>query len=310
MALSHHIGVELADRSLRVVELRSQDGFPSILRAEEAPFSLSADPGEFHSAPFHRNLAKDAVRDITTLLLRRPMLARHASIALPAGVPLILRIPVDARLSDDEKRDSITWECRSHFSLRSDAEVRALSVVLERDEAVELHLAVALPTATIAFLRSVLAHLTLELRSMDVVHFVVERALPHFRPLAGEPVAVIGLARDRCVASVFRDAVYGGLRIAQRGTRGEPAHAMLRLLQQTMDAAPALSIRSVHVYGTDGATPIAAQLGAMIGIPVVPFDPLQSVSFQTQADASAAAQHAEGTFTAALCAAWNGLSCA
>jgi Tfp pilus assembly PilM family ATPase len=310
MALSHHLGIEIGERAIRAVELRSQDGFPTILHAGAVATTEAADPVSFHALPYDRNRAKIFIRDVTSLLHARPSLAQRVSIALDPRIPLIMTVPVDRHLDDASRRTMLEWECRAHLSLRADAPVQTLSVPLRAEGDIELHLVVALPARTVDFLRSVFEHLSYAVRSIDVTHFVVEQAFAHFpQGRSSATLAVAGLAADRCTVSVVCGKDYLGLRTATHYTREPASRLLLQLLHEVLETDPTRAIAGVHLYGPDATPQLCAELRRVAPVPVETFDPLQAVAFQAEADASRAARERTGTFTAAFCAAWNGLSC-
>jgi hypothetical protein len=309
MAVDHHIGFEIAERSLRLVELRVSDGFPSILRADEVATSHAFGSSLLHSIPFDRDLAKAFVRDVAALVHRRPFLAQRISIVLPPLVPLIGTFPVDAHLPPDEQRRHLERECRRLTFIDDASDVSVLSFPIERAEAADTHLAVSLPRTTVDFLQSVFSHLTFQVDSIDIEHFVVERASQRiYKEVEGLTCGTLGLFTAGCTASIARADTYFGFRVAAASWRRQYLAHALSLLTSLLQTRARASLEALVLFGDERCEEFHPSLEQALGIPVHRFLPSRNISFMADTAALDADRLPPHVFTAATAAAWNGLA--
>jgi Tfp pilus assembly PilM family ATPase len=309
MAVDHHIGLEIAENGLRLVELRVNDGFPFILRADEITTRHAYGTALLHSTPYDRDLAKEFVRDVATLVHRHPFLSARVSIVLPPLVPLIATIPVDAHLSAAEQRQHIMRECKQLTSLGDNAQVSVLSFPLARADAAVNNLAVSLPQPTVDFLKAVFSHLTFEVHSIDIDHFVIERAAQRlYKEHAASTCGMLGLSATACTASITRGDAYFGFRVSHTSYKQQYlAHALSQLSTLLQSRARA-SLDALMLFGDERCEEYHPVLESVLDIPVHRFLPSRHIAFYSAATAEEAERHPPHVFTAAAAAAWNGLS--
>ena len=309
MATDHHIGLEIAEQSLRLVEFRVNDGYPFILRADVLPTEHPFGTALLHTAPFDRDLAKHFVRDVASLVHRHPFLSTRISVVLPSLVPLIVTLPVDTRSTPEEQRGHIVRECRQLTSLDETTEVSVLSFPLGRSDSVEHHLAVSLPQTTVDFLRSVLTHLTFQVHSIDIDHFVIERAAQRsYREQAGLTSGTLGMFDSACTASIIRGESYFGFRVSRMSYRQQYLAHAVSLLTELLRKRVRASLEALVLFGDDRCDEFHPALEKVLDIPIHRFLPSRQIPFLSNTVAGEAAEHPPHVFTAAASAAWNGLS--
>lgn len=309
MSIAHHIGFDIGRKSFRLVELRATDGFPVVLRT-----SVTETPHDFstpllHEAPFDQEVATSFVRSVSELLHRRPFFSTTVSITLPVDLPLIATVPVDATLTKEEIREHLHWECRTLSSLDPSVDLSVLPFLLHATDAVITYLVVSLPKPTVQFLKSVFQHLTFTVRAIDMAHFVMERAIRRLQTAPAEAAAhaVLGAFDDMCAIGVFRGPEYRGFRYSRVSYREQYLSRALQLLDDLLGTAHESSVESIHVYGPAANERLFEQLSSLLRIPVLPFRPMEKVSFLAETDAIEARTHAPFAVDTALCAAWGGL---
>lgn len=309
MATDHHIGLEIAEQSLRLIELRVADGYPFLLRADVLPTEHPFGTALLHAAPFDRDLAKHFVRDVATLVHRHPFLSTRISVVLPPLVPLIVTLPADARCTPEERRLHIVRECRRLTSLDDRTQVSVLSFPVDRSDSVEHYLAVSLPQTTIDFLKSVLSHLTFQVHSIDIDHFVVERAAQRsYREQAGLTSGTLGLFDTACTASIIRGEAYFGFRVSRMSYRQQYLAHAVSLLTGLLRKRVRASLESLVLFGDERCDEFHPALEKVLDIPIHRFLPSRQIPFLSSTVAEAAAHYPPHVFTAAASAAWNGLS--
>jgi Tfp pilus assembly PilM family ATPase len=309
MAVDHHIGVEIAEQSLRLVELRVTDGLPAILRADELPTRHRFGTALLHDVPFDRDLAKEFVRDIATLVHRHPFLSSRLSVVLPPLVPMIATLPVDANQTHEEQRRYLARECTSLSSLDDAARVSVLSFPLSRTDSTVQHIAVALPQSTVDFLKSVFLHLTFQVHSIDIDHFVVERAAQRFyKEESTGTCGTLGLCAASCTASITRGKTYFGFRVSRMSWREQYLAHALSMLSALLRTRAKASMDALVLFGDERCDEFHPALEKVLDIPIHRFLPSRLITFHSDTSAAHADTRPLHTFTAAVAAAWNGLS--
>lgn len=309
MSVDHHIGLEIAEHSLRLVEMRMSDGFPFILRADECQTEHAFGTALLHSVPFDRDLAKEFVRDVATLVHQHPFVSDRISIVLPPLLPLIVTIPVDAHLSPKEQRSHIAWECRQLTSLDRKTEVSVLSFPLEKLEDSISFLAVSMPQTTVDFLKSVFSHLTFQVHSIDIDHFVIERASQLlYKQLPEKTCGSLGLFNTSYTASIMRGDAYFGFKLSPATYRQHYLAEALSLLASLLQKRARSSMDSLLLFGDDRCDEFQPALEKVLDISIHRFLPSQHITYYSKATAEEAARHPAHVFTAAASAAWNALS--
>ncbi|MBL0173787.1 MAG: hypothetical protein IPP94_00695 [Ignavibacteria bacterium] len=307
MPLSHHLGLEISDNALRLVEVRINDGFPIVLRCDVAEASHAYGSDLLHRVPFDYELAKAFITDIAGLFHGRTVLSNRISVVLPATVPLLVTLPVDADLSPSERDEHLQWECRTLSGAPDNAEFHLYQQSLGHGKDTEILLVAAMPRETVRFLKSAFEHLTFQVSGIEIDHFLYETFIPTLYPQAARATfAVLGIAPPRCIASVTGEDGYLGM---LRGTITRAGHAeldALTVLHGVLHEHPATVMQAIFLYGP-GATEHSAQaLSRLLDVPVHAVHPMRAVSFIAGAEAEKARAHTPETFDAALCAAMKG----
>ena len=306
MAVTHHIGLEIAQNAFKLVEIRTLDGFPAILRADLYETTRNYGSSLLHEIPFDYDLAKSFIHELTDLLQRRMVYSGAVSISLPALVPVIATIPVDAGLTVDEKREHFLWECRTLNALDPDLDLHVMPLLLDSRDGVETHLLVSLPKATLQFLKSTFLHLTFSVHSIDIDHFILERAVRKMHPQATEAaIAVFGIFEEYCLLGVYHESAYRGFRSTAVSYKENYVKQVLRLLESVLAGEESLQIDQIFLYGQCATKSFQDTLRSVVRVPVTVFNPFSRFSFLTESDASAAVKHPKHTFDVAVCAAWK-----
>lgn len=210
MSVSHHIGLEIAERAFRFVEIQQQDRHTTVLRAEIFPTSHDYASSLFFDLPYRQELARDFIRDLAGVVLRQDVYAQDLSIVLPSLLPLVTMLPTDPALSALQQRDLLQWDCST---LHGSAPGDRLSIQSHVLEQAGRTLAMALPESCVEFLNQVCEHLTLGLAAIDADHFVMENIVRHQYPHEAQGrFAVLGLFPGHCSAGVYGAGAYQGFR--------------------------------------------------------------------------------------------------
>jgi len=299
--------LEIAPNSFRLLELRSTDGYPTILRAEQMETELDYSASLLHEIPYDRKYAKQFISDVTTLLQKRPLFARYASIVLPFTTALITTLPIDTRLSEDEKKAQMNWEIHTLAGASEDTEYLTLPYLLGRKSFVEKYLCVALPQATVNFLRSTFEHLTLSIGGLELDHFSIENGIRLFiLDAAITCSAFIGIYDTWCAVSLYAGERYVGFRSRKLTYKENSVGALFQLLESLLSESK-LKVESLYVFGEPRASEVADALRPLAKVPVYEFHALPRITFLAGKDAEEAMAQPAHTYDAALCSAWKNL---
>jgi hypothetical protein len=251
MAIKHHIGLEISEQAFQFVEVRIVNGAPLILHAERIRTTRDFGTQLLHETPFHKDLAKAFISDMTSLFQKHNLLASTISIALPVSVCLVTTLPVDRRLSEAERTEQFAWECRTLMSLSPEIKVRVLSQPMQTIGDGEHHLLVALPESTLVFLSSVLSHLTFTVQSVEPNHFVQENSiLQSGDRSAGSGFAVCGIFESCCSVGVYEQDRYCGFRSGIVSYKQQLASTILLHLEKVLTDHHATRVDTLHLFGS------------------------------------------------------------
>ncbi|MFZ1729452.1 MAG: hypothetical protein WBQ23_04010 [Bacteroidota bacterium] len=267
MSVSHHIGLEIAERSFRFVEMQQQDRQSTILRADILETSHDYSSPLLFDLPFHTELARDFIRDLATIFHRHSVFASSLSIVLPSMLPLVAMLPLDEALPRSEQRKQLDWECKA---LGGHAADTALTILTHELSGVKKTLAVALPTACVDFLNSTCDHLTLGLTAIDTDHFVMENVVRKLYPHdASGTFAVLGLFSDHCAAGLYSGGEYRGFRQTSLTYKEHFAAQTVRLIESLPGFHQAGRLSHVYVYGSAAADDVIDALVEILKCTVV-----------------------------------------
>ena len=272
MSVSHHIGLEIAERSFRFVEIQRQDRRTTVLRAEIHPTTHDYSSSLLFELPFRPDEARDFVRDLAGVLLRDDVYASDLSIVIPSLLPLIAVLPVDPSLDAAGQRERLQWECRTLHGAGPDERLAVLTHDLRTAGRI---LAVALPEACVDFLNGVCEHLTLGLAAIDADHFVMENAVRHqYAHETNGGVAVLGLFPDHCAAGMYAGGDYLGFRQTAITFKRHYAAQAVHLLESIPGYHTAGHPGQVYVYGPGAGDELVEALDAILPATVTRCVPL------------------------------------
>jgi hypothetical protein len=307
MPLSHHLGLEITDNALRLVEVRINDGFPIVLRCDVVETAHPYGSELLHKLPFDYQLAKAFIGDIAGLFHGRTVLSNRISVVLPTTVPLLVTLPVDADLSPAERDEHLQWECRTLTGAPDNAEFHLYQHVIGRGPGSEILLVAAMPRETVRFLKSAFEHLTFEVSGIEIDHFLYETFIPTLYPqVARATFAVLGIAPPRCIASVTGADGYLGMQRGEVTRVNHPEIDALSVLYAILHAHPATVMQAMFLYGPGATEQSTQSLAQLLDVPVHAVHPMRAVSFLAGAEEEKARAHTPETFDAALCAAMKG----
>ncbi|MBR9976118.1 MAG: hypothetical protein KFF77_11100 [Bacteroidetes bacterium] len=247
MSVSHHIGLEIAERVFRFVEIQRQDRQTTVLRAEILPTAHDYSSPLLFELPFRQDVARDFIRDLSTVFLRHDVYAQDLSIALPSMLPLVATLPTDKTLDAARQSSLLQWECAT---LHGSAANERLAILTHPLRQTARTLAVALPEAIVDFLNEVCEHLTLGLATIDTDHFVMENAVRQQYPHeAKHRLAVLGLFPDHCSAGMYTDGEYLGFRQTSVTFKRHYAAQAVQLLESIPGSLAAGQPDHIFVFG-------------------------------------------------------------
>lgn len=309
MSIAHHIGLEIAGRSLRLVEMQSKDGFPVILRTEVAKCLHPFGSALFHELPYDANLAKSFITSVSRLLYGRPVYSNSISVVLSHCIPAIAVVPLPSNYTSQESEEELRWQCKTLLGLSPDADVTVLSSEISQTATSQSRtLAVALSTAGVTFLREMFEHLTLSVTAIGVDHFVIESGVQMmFPPTRTGAQGVIGLCDHLIFAGMFEQGAYLEFAAKRISSNEQTATEAIRVLERFLQQHPTKQIQHLYLYGKNATEHVASELRALLHIPVDVFSPLKRFPFASGSDKHDAASLPDHVFNSALCAAWSGV---
>jgi hypothetical protein len=276
MSVSHHIGLEIAERAFRFVEIQRQDRQSTILRAEILQTAHDYSSSLLFDLPYDRDLARDFITDLATVFLRHASYSGSLSIVLPSVLPLVTMLPVDRQLTAELRRRCIDWDCETLAGFGPDQRLSTLTHDLER---VGRTLAVTLPRACVDFLNSTCEHLTLELTAIDTDHFVMENMIRLLYPHeANGSFGVLGLFPDHCSAGCYDSGEYLGFRQTAVTYKRHFAAQAVYLLESLPEFGTVGYPRHVFVYGPEAGDDVVDAIDAILSSTVARCVPLAATA--------------------------------
>jgi Tfp pilus assembly PilM family ATPase len=251
MATSHHIGLEIAERSFRFVEIQKQDRQTTILRADTIETAYDYSSPLLFDIPYDKELARSFITDLATVYHRHTVFAGSLSLVLPAMLPLVCTLPLDKNMSPRERKEHLQWECRTLGGFPDHTQLSILSHDLASTRFADQMLVVALPQPTVDFLTQTCDYLTLELHAIDIDHFVMEKMIQHQYPHDAESnYAVLGLHEAQCSAGRYNGKHYHGCRTASITYKQHYPAQAVRLLESLPSSSTAGALDQVYVFGS------------------------------------------------------------
>lgn len=272
MSVHHHIGLEIAERSFRFVEIQKQDRQSTILRADIRETSHDYSSPLLFDLPFNRELARDFIRDLAAIFHLHAVYACSLSIVLPSMLPLVTMLPIDEKLERTEQQKQLEWECRT---LGGHPPETALTILAHDIAESRKTLAVSLPASCVDFLNSTCEHLTLDLAAIDTDHFVMENVVQKLYPHdACGTFAVLGLAGDHCSAGLYVGGLYRGFRQTSVTYKQHFAAQAVRLLESLPGFLGNGQPEHVFAYGSAAGDDVIEALDGILKSTVVRCFPL------------------------------------
>ncbi len=308
MWVTHHIGLEIAERSFRLVEMKKQDSQMTILRADALTTGRNYASGMLHEIPFDRDSAKQFITELAELIGRDSVLSGGISIVLPANLPVVTTVHLDPALDENQQHEQLQWECRTLGGFGAETEMHILSHKLQGQGKTTDYLAVALPKATVRFLASTMSHLTFELSSVDANHFVIENWVRQAYPFnARDNFTVLGMFNHFCAAGAYAAGEYLGFRMQGYSYREESLSQAERLLNDLHGNHDRNTTHSIYMYGEEAAPGVASSLHELLEKPVSRIAPLTDTRIPEHVQRRLDVFN-EHTFDVAVCAAARGLT--
>ncbi len=272
MSVSHHIGLEIAERSFRFVEMQQQDRHTTILRADILETAHDYASPLLFDLPFDAGLARDFVSDLAAVFHRHSVYATSLSIVLPSMLPLVTMLPVDGQLQPAMQRAQLQWDCASLAGHAADTPLTILTYDVEKSRRT---LAVALPAACVDFLNSTCEYMTLELAAIDTDHFVMENAVGRLYPHDAQGnFAVLGLSPGSCAAGLYHRGEYRGFRQTGITYKQHYAAQAVHLLESLPGFHRGGHPDHVFVYGSAASDDVLDALDAILKSTVIRCIPL------------------------------------
>lgn len=281
MPVSHHIGLEIAERCFRLVELQQQDRHTAVLRAEVHASTHDYASQLLFDLPWQRELAATFIRDLASVLTAQPLSADTVSLVLPASLPLVTTVAIDADSPATMQRALMEWECQALAAPVGNDALVTLTHTLAPDNRHARSLVVALPNAVIEFLGSTFEHLTLNLTNLDVNHFVVENGVRKLYPHdSGDCFAVLGIHSGHVSAGVYRGGTYQGFRISELSWKQQYAAQACTVLERVAGEWLA-ELKHVYCFGEHCGNAVVEGLERLLPARVTRFIPLvgDSISY-------------------------------
>jgi Tfp pilus assembly PilM family ATPase len=261
MSVSHHIGLEIAGSCFRLVEVQRQDHHTVVLRADVYDTGADFASARMFDLPFDRQLAKTFIADLLNALTASAMYSPAVSLVLPSDLPLVATLPLDVSVPEQERMALLEWECRTLMGFAEGTPMSVLAHPIRRDESHSSVLVVALPQPLVDFLNTVFAHLTFDLASIDVDHFVMENLVRMQYPkYTADGLAVVGLYASHCSAGIYHGSVYSGFRLGTVSYRQQYASQALRLIEDLSGR----QLDNVYCFGPGYTTHIGEALGGLL----------------------------------------------
>jgi hypothetical protein len=276
MSVSHHIGLEIAERAFRFVEIQRQDRHTTILRADVLGTAHDYSSPLLFDLPYQRDTARDFIRDLAEIFLRNPVYAGSLSIVLPSVLPLVTMLPVDDRLVSEQRQRILEWDCET---LGGHPPGSRLSILTHSLDRARKTLAVALPEACVKFLHGACDHLTLELSAIDTDHFVMENAMRLLYPHESDGgFGVLGLFADHCSAGMYSAGDYLGFRQTSVTYKQHYAAQAVHLLESIPGYHSARQPQRIFVFGPAVTDEVIDALNHVLDGSVARFVPLANTA--------------------------------
>ncbi len=261
MGVTHHIGLEIAERAFRFVEIQQQDRHTTVLRADTLETAQDYASSLLFDIPYDKGLAREFITDLATVYHRHTVYAGSISLVLPATLPLVFTVPVDNTLSPREQEEQLQWECTTMGNFSPETRMRILSHPLGKGSVSTQQLIVALPQGLVDFLTETCDYLTLDLVSIDIDHFAIENVLRLLYPHdAMQHYAVTGLHGEHCSAGRYSHGQYHGYRMTSVTYKEHYPAQIVRLLDQLHLPASEDGLEQLYVFGDQAGSHVLDDL--------------------------------------------------
>ncbi len=308
LAVTHHIGLEIAEHSFRVTEMRATDGFPAVLRTSMHETRDDFAGPLLHAAATDAAVAARLSQELTDALRAGSMYATRISVVLATQLPLVAVLPSDPLLPLAEKRRQFAWECRALMALAPHEPLSVQSFLLSRSADAESWLVSALPQRTVMFLREIFELVGYDLCGIDIAHFSIENGIRALlRPLTQDAAAIAGLHPRRCDVGMDTGGTYIAFRSSALTGQAPLLKQVLASVHALLDERLDTRLSSLTLHGPLAGADLAIHLQELLGIPVTHFDARNHVSFLAGSDADAARSRPAASMDASICAALKGI---
>jgi len=286
------------------VELRANNDGSVIARASAVKTEYDFGSSIIHDVPYNRKLAKSFITDLTLLFHNSPLASQRVSIAIPASSMIIATFPVDPHLSDQQRDEQLSWECRTLYGYGSERQIDVQTHLLRSTGDADYFLAAGMPKQTSTFLKSVFSQMALTVSDIDVEHFTVENHIQELIPNPGaHSFAVFGLFETHCAVGVYDRGRYCGFKQASVSAKEGYFAQTLRLLQAILAGEPTVKLEAVFAYGNAAAQPALDALRSILAIPVRRYEPRKATPALDQRTAENLSRCTPHTFDIAASAA-------
>ncbi len=304
MALSHHVGLEIAEGEFRLAELRFTGGYPYVVRVDWCKTELNYGSHLLHEAPFDSNVAKSFIRDLTLLFRRMPVFSSSITISIPAHVPFLATIPLDARLSPEAQKEHLRWEASKLSAFGNGTHLRVLSQELFTTPQAQYHVVVGIPEKTIQFLITTCALLTLDVRVVDISHFTCEYAIQKMNVNTSHEVfAVLGMHQKYFTLGLYDHGNYRGFKTGAVTSRDQYLPQVLHAIHELMSPFKNIALQELFVYGPASTSSYIQTLQSLLNIDIIRPAPLEQLPLATNQAVPGTRNFSPDYFTSAIGAA-------
>lgn len=274
MDVRHHIGLEIAEHSFRLVEMSTQDRRTTILRADIWETEHDYASHLLHEVPFEKNLARSFIASLSDLINSDAIFSTAVSLVLPVDLPVITTLPIDRGMTEEAKFEQLQWETRTLAGLPEKTQMHILTHRVGQTADAEKILVVALPQSTVDFLVTTFSYLTLDLASIDVDHFILEDWVRHsYGSDTQARIGVLGLYSRFCSAGVYTAGSYRGFRMRGFDSRRQYLAQTVQAFDELL-RPDALPLDSVYAFGAEAIPGVAETLQGLLDAPVSRIIPL------------------------------------
>ncbi len=278
-----HLGIELADGVIRLVEINHSGKGNALSLLDEIATDISFESVELNTYIRESTFADGVTELLSTHLGRDHIRARQVAVALSSAQAFIVHLPVDAHLSKSELYEHLRWELSNYYPDESPDTFALATYFMRRLNGSREMLVVAVRREIIDFLKTVFSRCDLPIDIIDIDHFAAEHALrATYADIATMDVALFGLKSHHLDVSVISKGKFLLFRHDRFENGTDAQYFVTRQIATIQEKLSAVALDNVFLYGPEVTSELCVALTEMLNLPVERMNPFRGLTISRE----------------------------